>query len=150
MGFRANSCVLAGALSGLLAALLAMPVTAAPCAVPSKIYATIQAAIDDPVCDPITVAPGTFEEEPVIGRSLALRGAGADLTFIQGRVRVTAGTVWLEDLRIPTEPGLSSPALSAASGAQVNAVGVVVVSGAIVFRDGFETGNTAQWTATVP
>jgi len=137
-------------LSGLLMLLVAAPTAAATCAVPSPSYSTIQEAIDDPSCTPIALSYGVFEEDLLIGRSLALRGQGAQLSFVQGKVQVTAGTVSIIDLRIDTDANETAPALSASNGAQVMPFGVVAVSGAILFRGGFETGTPGRWTLTVP
>lgn len=52
------------------------PGPSGPCTVPSQ-YRTIQAAVDAPRCTTVTVAPGTYDENVVIRRSLTLSGAKA-------------------------------------------------------------------------
>lgn len=64
--------------------------SAAVCAVPSGPFPTIQSAIDDPTCGEITVAAGTYVERLTIARTLALEGAGADLTIVQAPGALTA------------------------------------------------------------
>ncbi|HSQ28054.1 MAG TPA: right-handed parallel beta-helix repeat-containing protein, partial [Anaerolineales bacterium] len=51
---------------------------AATCNVPA-VYATIQAAIDDPLCDTIVIQSGTFTENLLIPRNVAIIGAGTSL-----------------------------------------------------------------------
>ena len=53
------------------------------CDVPAT-YATIQAAIDDNACTTIHIAAGTYTENLLIERTIALIGAGSSLTFIDG------------------------------------------------------------------
>ncbi len=127
---------------------------AASCSVPSGLYPTIQSAIADPSCTEIAVAAGTYEESPVIARSLTLSGVGGDQTLIQGRTQIQAGTVVLEDLGIQTGTGLFIDALLVSSGAQVTGSGLVVVNGGaevqFLFGDGFESGDTSGWSGTNP
>ena len=65
------------ALIGLVLIAGASQARPATCSVPSVAYPTIQAAVDDFSCDPINVAPGVYNENISIPRSLVLNGAQA-------------------------------------------------------------------------
>ncbi|MCB0097703.1 MAG: hypothetical protein KDE46_18355, partial [Caldilineaceae bacterium] len=58
---------------------------AVSCTVPSAAYPTIQAAVDDANCDEVNVAAGTYAESVNIPRALTLRGAGDELTILDGQ-----------------------------------------------------------------
>ena len=138
-------------LAGLGMAALAVATTgsATVCAVPSASHPTVQAAISDLGCSEIVLAAQTFVESPVIGRSLTLRGSGSDQSFIQGRLEVSAGTVSLEGLHLAAAGG----ALSVHSGAEVSGFDLVALEGdlvALLFADGFETGDLSRWSASTP
>ncbi len=60
------------------------PAEAAACTVPGGPYPTIQSAVNDTACDPIVVAPGTYNEDVDINRSVTITGAGAEVTTIDG------------------------------------------------------------------
>jgi len=64
--------------AALLASLLTVAgnAFAAPCTVPGS-YPTIQQAVNDTTCDPIKVAPGTYNENVTILRSVTINGAQA-------------------------------------------------------------------------
>jgi pectin methylesterase-like acyl-CoA thioesterase len=98
-------------LAGLAAwGVLGPPAEAAVCNVPGDV-ATIQAAVDKPSCTTITVAAGTYKELITINRNVTIRGAGQDLTILDGNidgtdggdgtvVTITGGTVSLEGVTI--------------------------------------------------
>ncbi len=132
------------------------------CVVPSQ-RPTIQEAVNDPTCTTIQIQAGTFEEIVTIDRSLTMAGAGTDLTTITGQVVVTgAGVVALiTDLTVdttgPQSAGCFSDAMSVLDGAEGLAVRVSAINAlgdghclfGLLFADGFETGNTGQWSSTV-
>ena len=131
----------------------------ATCGVPSQ-RPTIQAAVNDPTCTTIQVQAGTFEEIVTIDRSLTMVGAGTDVTTITGQVVVTgAGVVVLiSDLGVdttgPESAGCFSDAMSVLDGAEglavrvraINSLGTGECLFGLIFADGFETGNTGQWS----
>ena len=133
---------------------------AAVCTVPSGSYPTIQAAVDDPGCTEIVLAAQTFVEPVVIARDLIMGGASSSTTLIEGRVVVEGATTQVElhdltvDASAPAVAGCYPVALLARGGAEVAAIAVVVVNGdgdaCAIFRDGFESGNTAAWSSTTP
>jgi hypothetical protein len=130
------------------------------CTVPSAPHPTIQEAVDDLACTEVVLAAQTFTESVVVGRDLDVGGASSATTVIEGRVVVEGATtqVDLHDLTIdasaPSVAGCFPVALVARNGAQISALDIVVVNGdgeaCVIFRDGFESGSTAAWTATVP
>lgn len=140
--------------------LCAPPSSADVCQVPSGPYPTIQAAVDTPVCTEIVLAAGTFAESVVIARGLALRGASAETTVIEGQVAVqgTATAVALDHLTVdgsaPGAAGTFTEALLVEAGAELSGQNIIVLNAAIgqqpVFADGFESGDTTAWSATAP
>jgi hypothetical protein len=70
-----TALLIAGALT-----LHASTTWAATCSVPTLAYPTIQSAVNDPVCTTINVAPGIYNENVTINRSLTLNGAQAGQT----------------------------------------------------------------------
>lgn len=60
---------------------------AATCAVPSLTYPTIQLAVNDPSCAVITVAPGVYNENVSVPRTVTINGAQAGVA-VAGRVSV--------------------------------------------------------------
>lgn len=125
------------------------PCPAATCPVPSASHPTIQAAIDDIGCTDIDIAAGTYAEAPAIARTVTLQGAGSTQTSVTGGVVVSAGSVVLTGMHL-SAPGT---ALRSSSGAEVSGFDLEVISGidsALLFSDGFETGDTGAWSGTAP
>ncbi len=131
------------------------PAGAATCDVPSGSYATIQSAVDTTSCTDIVLAGQKFYESPTITRSLTLRGASSSSTNILDRVQVTGGTVVLQGMTIGRSSHHVSnaypAALSVSGGAQVSGSDllVYVALDAPIFLDGFESGDTSQWSAAL-
>ncbi len=133
---------------------------AAVCTVPSGSYPTIQSAVDDPGCTEILLAAQTFVEPVVIARDLIMSGASSSATVLEGRVVVEGATTQAElhhltvDASAPAVAGCYPVALLARGGAELAAHAVVVVNGGgdacAIFRDGFESGDTAAWSTTMP
>ena len=130
------------------------PAWAQTCPVPSPSYPTIQAAIDDPSCIEVLLAAQTFVESVSISRDVTVQGDSSTTTVIEGQVTVSGGTVVLQGMRIDTSTpalaGLFSDGLSVSGGAQVGGLDLVVFNRAMLFGDGFETGDTTCWSVTVP
>jgi hypothetical protein len=137
---------------------LAPPLHAQNCTVPGS-YVTIQEAIDDPACVTITLSAQTYGESIVIPRSLPLAGPRAGGAIVQGLVLVVgSGTeVGLQDLRV--ENGCVPDALRTASGARMTGENLEVVRSAAlpcpatadsIFADGFESGDTTNWSGSIP
>lgn len=126
----------------------------APCSVPGS-HTSVSAAVADAACSEIALGASTFAESVSISRNLALTGAGAGTTVIAGFVAVRdAAQAVLEDLRIDTTSAspedCRSEALTVEAGAGVEARDLDVVhafaSGcALLFADGFESGDTSAW-----
>lgn len=72
-------------IAGALVILLAhtSSAQAVTCEVPSGLFPTIQSAIDTSACDRIAIEAGTYIEQLTVSRTVALEGAGADVTVIQ-------------------------------------------------------------------
>ena len=145
----------------LFAALLcAATARAAVCTVPSAPHPTVQVAVDDLGCTEIVLGAQTFTESVTIDRSLELGGASSTATIIEGRVLVEGAStqVTLRDLAVdgsaPSVAGCFKEALVAEGGAQLSANDVVVVNSdgeaCLLFRDGFESGNTSAWASVTP
>ncbi len=133
------------------------------CVVPSQ-RPTIQSAVNDPSCTTIQVQAGTFPEIVRIKRNLTLVGAGTDLTTITGQVSVfgTGVVVLMTDLAVdtsvPGSVGCFGDAIQVGRGAETLAVRVRGLNAkgppedcllALLFADGFETGNANRWSGTV-
>lgn len=131
------------------------------CGVPNQ-RPTIQAAVDDPICTTIQIQAGTFPEWVRINRNLTLVGAGIDSTTITGDVAISgAGVVVLMtdlavDTSVPGSAGCFGDAIRVVGGAETLAVRVRGLNAkgpgpcllTLIFADGFETGNTNQWSST--
>ena len=138
----------------------AAPCTATVCPVPSVPHPTIQEAVDDLACSEVTIAAGTFVEEVNIGRDLDVVGASSATTIIEGRMVVEGAAIQVDvhDLTIDASSlsaaGCFTGALLSRSGAHLSANGVVAINGdgdaCLLFQDGFESGNTTEWSTTVP
>jgi len=144
----------------ILVAVFALPGSAAVCPVPSASHPTIQEAVDDLACTEVTIAAGTFVEEVTIGRDLAVSGASTTTSTIEGRVVAEGAAIQVDvhdltiDASAASAAGCFADALLSRGGAQLSANGVVAINGdgdaCLLFRDGFETGNTTAWSSTVP
>lgn len=153
----AHPCVL------LLLVLVPGPATAVPCNVPSPSHPTLGAAALDAACVTIQLAAGTFAENVVIERDLAIAGTGSGTTTVAGALVASgAGThVSLTGLAIDgTATGVSGcwpSALLAKDGATLDSSDDVAVTnsgipsgGCRLFADGFESGGTLAWSARQP
>ena len=99
----------------------------AVCAVPSGSYPTIQSAASDVTCSTINVAPGVYNENVTISRSLTLNGAQAGNAFggrtfagpgestVNGQTTVQATNVTIDGFSL-TNPGQSSGILIKTAG----------------------------------
>lgn len=145
---------------GLGLGLCAATVLADVCAVPSAPHPTIQSAVDDLSCTEIVLAAQTYTESVTIARSLELRGASTATSIVEGRVVVEGASIVVaaRDLTIdgsaPSVAGCFREALVTDGGAQLSANDVVVINGdgdaCLLFRDGFESGNTGAWSSATP
>ncbi len=146
--------------AALAALLLAVPaLQGVVCNVPSGSYPTIAAALGAPSCDPIQIAAGTYSANLFIARDVTLAGAGSSGTTIAGSVEVagSATDVALNALRIDSTaaPRCYASGLEVRAGARTSGVDLVVVRAAPLascglFGDGFESGGSAAWSATLP
>ena len=145
--------------------LIFWPVSAAlavPCAVPSALYPTLGAAVRDGACTLVQLAAGSFPENVVIARDLAVAGAGSAASSLHGNLTVTgAGNdVTLDALRVDgTAAGVAGcwpEILKASGGATITAGTELRVlntatggTACRLFADGFESGGTLAWSLRV-
>jgi nitrous oxidase accessory protein NosD len=127
------------------------------CTVPGD-YLTITAAVAAAECTEVSVQAGTFSEDVTIQRSLSLHGIDASSTILEGRLQVegAAVEVTLADLTVDAA-GCFATGLTVSGEAQVQMPsGPVAIidsgggSSCPIFQDGFESGDTAAWSVTVP
>lgn len=138
---------------GQLAA--AAPLAAALCSVPGS-HANLQFALADPNCATIELAAQTYADSLRVTRAVAIAGAPAGGSILEGHLSASGASavVALSDLVV--QNGCPGDALRAEGGARVAATGVEVVRSALLpcppdslFVDGFESGATGSWSATV-
>ena len=150
-------------LSGLLVALWAQSAAASPCSVPTIAHPTLGAAVRDVACTTIQLAVGSFPENVVLARDLAIEGAGSGLSLVAGPIEIVgAGSdVTLAGLSLDgTAAGVAGcwpSLLRTTGGARLEAsedVGVTnsgISSGACrLFADGFESAGMLAWSDRVP
>ena len=157
-----RSTVLTALAAGTVAVLAPATISAAVCTVPSAGYPTLAAALADPTCDPVQVAGGTLPESLAIARDVTITGAGSGSTTIAGWVSVTGATTdaVLTALRIDatsaSAPLCFASGLDVRGGAKASGFDLVVVgrpnpiAACVLFADGFESGDTAPWSAKRP
>jgi len=129
----------------------------AVCTVPGT-HPTIQLAVDDPSCGSIDLADQTFEESVLIRRGLNLVGVFEGQTTIQGQIVVTSQGSGVLIRYLAIESGCPDLALDIEEGAdvQTSAIRISVAPGLLcpdinhIFTDGFESGDTSGWSASVP
>lgn len=121
------------------------------CTVPGD-RPSIQAAVDDPSCDGIVLADQVYTESVLVHRPVSIAGP-AGVADIAGLVEVRGAStsVYLTDLKIVNDcqPGVLVTSLGGQ--ATVSSVELVTSPGGVcpIFVDGFESGNTLAWTATL-
>jgi hypothetical protein len=131
------------------------PLQAVLCTVPGT-YPTIAGAVAAAECTEVSVQAGTFSEELTIQRSLSLHGIGAGSTILEGRLEVEGSGVVVALGDLTLDPvGCFEAGVMVSGGAQVQLPsGPVDVTGGgvgcLIFEDGFESGNTAEWSQSVP
>lgn len=148
---------------GALCAAVPPPTSAGTCNVPSPGQPTVGAAVRDTSCTTIQLAPGSFPENVVVDRTLALQGAGSGASSLEGYLAAagSGSSVTLAALTVDgTAEGVAgcwNGLLSVSAGAEVVAGPDVVVlqSGMVgqtcrLFADGFESGGLLAWSAQVP
>ncbi len=123
------------------------------CTVPDQVP-SIAAALADPACETIVLGAQSYPESVVVSRSVTIQGVSSDATVIEGQVQVVAGTVALDHLRVDTSSaalaGRFHQALVVEAGARLSGTDLRVVHKALLFGDGFESGNTTAWSQTSP
>lgn len=149
--------------SGLLVALWAQSAAASPCSVPTIAHPTLGAAVRDFACTTIQLAAGSYPENVVVARDLAIAGAGAGLSLVAGPVEIVgAGSdVTLAGLSLDGTPagvaGCWTSLLRATGGARVTADDDVAVANSglangpcRIFVDGFESAGMLAWSDRAP
>jgi len=150
----------AGLLGGIL---LAAPVRSLSCPVPTTAHPTVGAAVRDGACTTVALASGTYGENVVIARDVAVSGAGSTTTVIEGRIRIVGAGVDVALASVAVDgtaslvAGCWSDAVTVSGGAHlVNGPDVVVsqttaLAGACrIFVDDFESGGWNAWTSSAP
>jgi hypothetical protein len=138
----------------LVAVLLlgATPGICGTCNVPSASYPSIQSAVDVISCTEIVLTSGDFFGGVTVGRTLEIRGVSSDTTKILGKVSVQGSgtTATLTGLTIAVgSESLPSDGLVVVDDAEVIPDDLVIGTTDHIFFDGFESGNTTAWSATV-
>lgn len=133
---------------------------AAVCKVLSTPHPNIQDAVNDNSFTEMVVAAGTFVESVEIDRSLEITGNSSTTTMIEGGVVVTGAGVELTLNDPKVDAGASSAAgcypvaVEVSGGASLTSSNLVAVNAdsdaRLIFRDGFETGDTGFWSGTTP
>jgi hypothetical protein len=122
MSNTSNSVATLAIILALAAAAVVAPARAATCNVPSQ-YASITAAIAATGCTQIEVAAGTYKENLVITRGLAIHGAFAPTVVIDGNAASPA-------IKIDTPEAVSLAGLTVQNGrGQTNGGGVYISHG---------------------
>lgn len=101
-----------------------------PCAVPSSSYPTLQSAIDDPACEGAILASGDYPGPFRLTRDFPITGPDDFSARLLGGLDIEGNAN--VDVRLEY--------------VQVQAG----VDPALIFADGFETGNTTAWSSTTP
>jgi hypothetical protein len=138
----------------LVAVLLlgATPGICGTCNVPSASYPSIQSAVDVISCTEIVLTSGDFFGGVTVGRTLEIRGVSSDTTTIVEKVTVQGSgtTATLTGLTIAVgSESLPSDGLVVVDDAEVIPDDLVIGTTDHIFFDGFESGNTTAWSATV-
>jgi len=141
----------------LLIALTGSLARASTCSVPGT-YPSLGEAVADPTCSSITLSATSLTEQVTITRSLTLQGAGVGASTLRGRILVeNAGTVALDDFTIDTGGCFASGLEVSGTATEETQSGDLSIVGAAtggsdcpIFRDGFDIGSTARWSASVP
>ncbi|MEJ2084116.1 MAG: hypothetical protein P8Y44_00365 [Acidobacteriota bacterium] len=152
---RQWACAVALSCCGLLAG--DSPATAGVCTVPGT-HATIQQAIFDQGCALIDLADQTYTESLLIDRAVSLQGVFEGQTAVAGQVRITSQAVTANLSSLDVEAGCDDFAVQVDAGGQASVALVKVTwtqglpcpALGILFGDGFETGDAAEWSSTSP
>lgn len=144
-------------------ALAAQSAAAALCGVPSPSHPTVGAALRDGSCTTVQLAPGTYPENVVVARDVALEGAGSGLSIVAGAVEVTGATSDVTLARLTIDGTSAAVAgcwpslLRTSSGARLAADDDIAVTnsgiangGCRLFTDDFESAGTLGWSARQP
>ncbi len=121
------------------------------CNVPSASYPSIQSAVDVVSCTEIVLTSGDFFGAVTISRTLEIRGASSDSTTIVGNINVQGAgtTATLTGFMIAVGPNPPNDGLVIAGDAEVIPDDLVIRTTDHIFSDGFESGDTTEWSATV-
>lgn len=147
-------------LSPLLLLFCSTTAIAAVCNVPSGSHPTIQGALDDPACTEVVIAAGAYVESLTVDRTLDITGASSSTTVIEGQV-VATGTgvsLTLDSLKVdasaPSAAGCYPEVVDVSGGAALTSNDLVAINGdgdaCVLFRDGFEAGDTDAWSGGTP
>ena len=149
--------------SSLAVAILATPLAASTCPVPAASHPTIGAALRDSACTTIELAAGTFVENILVARDVAIEGVDATATIVAGSTEVASASTEVSLARMAidgTAPGVAGcwPSLLRATGGARVTVGddVAVTNSGILsgscrlFVDGFESAGMLAWSERAP
>lgn len=147
----------------LLAFLAPATLRGATCDVPTGSHPTLGAAVRDLACTTIQLAAGTFPENVVLARDLAIEGGGSALSIVTGTFEVSgaASGVTLAGLSLDgTAAGVAgcwTSLLRTTGGARLESIEDVRVTNSGIssgpcrlFADGFESAGMLAWSNRVP
>ena len=136
--------------------------SAGTCTVPGS-HGTIQEAVDDTGCSTIELAAQVYEESVSIDRNLTLQGASGGGSTIEGRLLVggAGSEVSANHLKVDTTTanlaGCFQRALEVNGGARLTGQGLELRNSlegdclaAVIFADGFESGDISAWSDSRP
>ena len=154
---RVRRLAVAGALFVGMAAGVAAPVAAGTCNVPGS-HPSIQEAVLDIACTSIDITATTYNESIEVARSLTINGPGGGGAVIEGLATVTGSGTQVAFNNLAVQNGCTPDGVRVDGGAEVNGTNFAVTSDTalpcpivpFIFSDGFESGNTSAWSATVP
>lgn len=149
--------------SALLVALWSHSAAAAPCPVPTIAHPTLGAAVRDVACTTIQLAAGTFAENVVLARDLAIEGAGSGFSILTGAIEVSGAASDVTLARLALDGAAAAVAgcwpslLRATGGARLEASDDVSVTNSgsssgvcRLFVDGFESAGMLAWSDRAP
>ncbi len=141
-------------ISALYGASVVGPGWAGTCTVPGS-HASLSEAVVDPVCAVIQAGAQAFDESISIRRDLTLAGPMGGGAELRGRLQLASGaSVQISDFEVTND---CEVVVDVRQAAELDAVGLLATRDPApgcppipIFSDGFETGDTGEWSTTSP